>query len=94
MKPRNLKTLVSSLALFAAQSALADSIHIDVKGMVCSFCAQGITKKFQAEPAVASVNVNLEKHFVHLETKSALSDERIRQVITDAGYTISSIERK
>lgn len=94
MKNKSLKSLLSTLALFAAHSALADSIHVDVKGMVCSFCAQGITKKFQAEPAVSSVNVDLDKHFVHLETKSPLSDERIRQVITDAGYTVSSIERK
>jgi periplasmic mercuric ion binding protein len=88
-----MKKLLSIFVLAASGSLMAESIHIEVKGMVCSFCAQGITKKFKAEKAIDSVHVNLDEYFVHLETKSEISDERIRKIITDAGYTVSSIKR-
>ena len=42
------------LALLLASPALAGASQITatVNGMVCAFCAQGITKKLNAEPAV------------------------------------------
>jgi mercuric ion binding protein len=94
-----MKKLVSALLIMiAAQSTAfgaAKEIHITVNGMVCAFCAQGITKKFSAEPAVEKVNVSLEKKKVDLALKDGqdLSDETIRRVLTEAGYAIQKIER-
>lgn len=83
------------LMLPLAALAADKSIHITVNGMVCAFCAQGITKKFSSEPGVERVDVSLGKKSVDLTLKSGqdLSDDAIRRVLTDAGYAIEKIER-
>lgn len=92
-----MKKLFALLLILAptASWATAHEIHITVNGMVCAFCAQGITKKFSAEPAVEKVDVSLEKKKVDLALKDGqnISDEKIRQVLTEAGYAIQKIER-
>ena len=73
---------------------LAD-INIKVKGMVCSFCVQGIEKKFKGEAAVDTVKVNLDDSLVSvwLKKNQLLSDERITVLVKDAGYNIAEIKR-
>ena len=62
-----MKTLLMVLALTLTTTAFAgEKIDITVKGMVCSFCSQGITKKFNEEK-VKSVNVELGKQLVSIE---------------------------
>ena len=85
------------LLLFAVRSfAGRDEIVISVKGMVCAFCAQGITKKFKAEPSVTKVEVSLEKKLVILTQVpgQTLSDTRIEAILQDSGYTVEKIERR
>jgi len=84
-------TVLMSFASFAGEEA-----NIKVKGMVCSFCAQGIKKKFSAESAVSTVDVNLDDKWVKLGFKDgqSLADDKIKALITDAGYNVVSIERK
>jgi len=71
-------------------------ILINVKGMVCSFCAQGIEKKFKSHTAIKNVNVNLEKSKVRLVIKpnKRIDDNKIKDIIVNAGYNIDKIERK
>lgn len=59
--------------------------------MVCSFCAQGITKKFQEQSEIASVEVSLENKFVKLTYKDGkkLSHEKIETLLKEAGYEVS-----
>jgi copper chaperone CopZ len=81
---------VSSFA-FASKAVL-----IGVNGMVCGFCAQGISKKFSADPAVEKVKVNLENKVVSLNLKPDhdIADETIKSILTESGYSVSKIERK
>ena len=65
---------------------------ISVKGMVCSFCAHGIEKKFSKEDRVESVKVDLEKAKVFLKVKDNLSDEEIIKIIKESGYEVESID--
>lgn len=91
-----MKRLLMVLALTVTTSAFAaEKIEITVKGMVCSFCSQGITKKFNEEK-VKSVNVDLGKHLVTLELNEnqKLSNEKITQILTDSGYGVEKIEIK
>ena len=76
-------------------TVLATPIVVQVKGMVCAFCAQGIEKKFKALPEIASIRVSLETKKVELDTTlgQTVSDEKIRKIISDAGYDVLSIER-
>ncbi len=63
-------------------------VHINVKGMVCAFCSQGLTKTFKKLPEVETVHVSLEEKFVHLKMKKdqSLDSEKILNLIKEAGY--------
>jgi mercuric ion binding protein len=77
-------------------SALAETIHTTVHGMVCAFCATGIEKTFRKQPEVASVKVDLPKKLVTITTKpgKTLSDAKIKEVVTYSGYTMDNIVRE
>lgn len=90
-------------ALFAALmslSALAQdlprTIEMRVDGLVCAFCAQGISKKLGKLEATEEVLVSLENGLVAIALKAGqdLSDESLSRSLTDAGYTVKAIERK
>ena len=71
--------------------APAQELKVNVKGMVCAFCAQGIEKNFKSQPEVADVEVSLENKFVKLKFKpgQALAQDKISQILKDAGYEAS-----
>ena len=84
------------VASLFSRVALADQITVAVKGMVCSFCAQGIKKTFTRKEGVESVDVDLDKKVVTIMTKQGtnLTDSEVKESIVDAGYEVLSIERK
>lgn len=84
-----------SLSTSAAWSA-EQKIKVAVKGMVCGFCAQGITKKLTAESSVKDVDVNLGAKQVKVTLKdgASLSDDKITELLTESGYTVDKIERE
>ena len=94
---KSLLTITATMAfLLSALPALAgEKVEVKVKGMVCSFCAQGIKKKFSGFDEVSKIEVNLDDKWVKLELvdKKTLSDEQIKTSIKDAGYDVVSIER-
>jgi mercuric ion binding protein len=87
--------LVGALLLFSSLS-FAKEIKVNVQGMVCSMCAQGIQKKFSSVPEVKTLNVNLDEKTVRIQTEGDkdVSDEVIKKLIQEAGYNVASIERK
>ena len=87
--------VILSLILLPTAMAFAEAVTIGVKGMVCAFCAQSLKKKFSAEPAVSEVDVNLDLKRVSLKLKPEpkLSDESIKRIINDAGYSVGEIKR-
>jgi mercuric ion binding protein len=91
-----MKKSILILALLSSMNAFAgEKLEVTVKGMVCSFCSQGITKKFQ-EQGVRNVNVSLETHLVSLELNDnqKLDDGAIEKILKDAGYGVEKITRK
>ena len=85
--------------LFMATQAFAGDIadvDVKVKGMVCSFCVQGIEKKFKGESSVDNVKVNLDESLVSIWIKENqdLSDERIESLVKDSGYNVAKITRQ
>jgi cation transport ATPase len=68
--------------------------RIEVLGMVCAFCAQGIEKSFESAKNVKAVFVNLEDYFVAIESKNekGLDEMVIRKIITESGYDVKKIE--
>lgn len=72
-----------------------NQISVRINGMVCSFCAQGISKKFKAIESIDNVKVDLDNKIVKLLTKKgkSISDEEIKEVVTDSGFNLEKIER-
>lgn len=91
-----MKTLLIISILFLSPTVLAEEITIKVKGMVCSLCAQGIEKKFKAMEEVKDIKVDLGEKVVTVSTKGekTIPDEKVKKIITEAGYNVGSIERK
>lgn len=83
--------LLTALIFTSSMSFAAESETVNVKGMVCSFCAQGITKKFKEQPEIADVEVSLEKKFVKLTYADGkkLSHEKIESLLKESGYEVS-----
>jgi copper chaperone CopZ len=80
-----------AIILFSVHS-YALTQKIEVLGMVCAFCAQGIEKSFRAVDNVDDVFVSLENYFVAIESKDGLDNKLITKVINDAGYDVRKIE--
>jgi mercuric ion binding protein len=91
-----MKNIVIALSVFLmAASAFAETARVQVNGMVCAFCAQGIKKKFSENPNVESCEVDLDKKIVEVKIKKdkKVSDDEIKKVIKDAGYAAIKLER-
>lgn len=66
-----------------------------VNGLVCAFCAQGIEKQLRKFPATADVVVSLEQKLVAVALKDGqdIPDAELRRALTNAGYTVKTIQR-
>ena len=84
-----MKYFLLTCSIFVSTFAIAgEELTVGVKGMVCAFCAQGIEKKFSAQPEVEKIQVSLEKKFVKINFKDgqSLSSDKIKEILKDAGY--------
>lgn len=92
---KTLKTLLFTALLALAPAAFAKTIEMDVNGLVCAFCAQGIEKTMKGFDATADVFVSLETRLVAVQLKdgSDIADAELTKAITDAGYTVVAIRR-
>lgn len=88
--------LLSVMILSTSLAFAGEELKVNVKGMVCAFCAQGIEKKFTAQPEVAKVEVSLANKFVKLNFKDGkrLPNEKVAEILKDAGYEASFEEKK
>ncbi len=69
---------------------MAGEINVNVKGMVCGFCAQGIEKKLKSDPSVKSVKIDLETKNVNVVMKdeSDISNDDLKKILQDSGFNI------
>jgi len=93
-----IKLFFVALSLMLSLTAKADevnSIEVEVNGLVCAFCAQGITSAFSKEPETQNVLVSLEHRLVAIELKPGtdMSDDRVTEVLVDAGYDVVGMKR-
>lgn len=95
MKRVMMVVVASVVSMIVASVAHAEQIKVEVKGMVCSFCAQGIKKTFMRKDGVDNVEVGLDKKIVTITTKKGaiLNDSDVKDSIVDAGYEVVKIER-
>jgi mercuric ion binding protein len=92
---KQIATIALALAMLTGPS-FAETIHVGVDGMVCAFCAKGIEKSFKAIPETEKIDVSLEEKLVTVTTKgdTTIKDEKIKQIIKDAGYDVTTIHHQ
>jgi cation transport ATPase len=94
---RILMTLALSMLVSLRVVADSDSIiEMEVHGMVCAFCAQGISKKLGNIEAVDDLFVNLNHGLVAIALKPGqdIPDNVLRSAIIDVGYSVNNIDRR
>lgn len=89
------RTLIVLFLALSPVALRATTIEMHVNGLVCAFCAQGIEKKLRKFPATADVMVSLEQRLVAVALKDGqdIPDAELRQALTNAGYTVTTIQR-
>jgi copper chaperone CopZ len=90
-----LPRVLISFLLTAGASAQGATIEMNVNGLVCAFCAQGIEKQLRKFPATADIVVSLEHKLVAVALKDGqdIPDAELRRALTNAGYTVKTIQR-
>lgn len=90
-----IRAILISLLILASALAQAATIEMNVSGLVCAFCAQGIEKQLRKFPAAADVVVSLEQKLVAVALKDGqdIPDSELRRALTNAGYTVKAIQR-
>jgi len=89
-----MKKIILIVTLFLSMNTYALTQRIEILGMVCAFCAQGIEKSFISDENVKDVFVNLKEYFVVIESKDgkSIDEKHIRTIVNDAGYDVRNIE--
>lgn len=67
---------------------------VSIEGMCCEHCASRVEKALSAVSNVVSAEVKLKKKCAIIRSRQPVSDEEIRSVVDNAGYTVTGIEDK
>ncbi len=82
------------LFVFSYSIHASEVIEIDVHGMTCSFCSNGLHRSLNKLPEINSVKVSLKHKKVQVVSDSQNIDiEQIKQAIIDSGFTPGPIYR-
>ncbi len=89
------RVLLFIALIFASALAHAQTILVEVNGLVCAFCAQGIEKSLKKFEAVDAVFVSLEHRMVAIALRPPgdIKDAKLTTALTKAGYTVVGIKR-
>jgi len=94
MKKILLVIVLVFLTISPAQAGEKDVV-VEIKGMVCDFCAQSLKKVFGKEDSVNAIAVDLDTQTVTVDVKDGqdLSDDKIKELIEWGGYDLVGIKR-
>ena len=97
-----MKKIILTVFFISILSASSHAVHpggtvsVDVKGLVCDFCARALEKVFGAQEEVESIGVDLDTKVItiHFNEGLSLDDEIISKLIEDSGYNVERIIRE
>ncbi|HLX23359.1 MAG TPA: heavy-metal-associated domain-containing protein [Usitatibacter sp.] len=92
---RAAKRVLIALCCTLAVAANAKTVKMQVNGMVCAFCAQGIEKRLRAMPPTQDVFVSLKDKVVAVALKDGqdIPDDTLVTQMKEAGYDVTSVQR-
>lgn len=98
MKTQTHKLWAAMLSLFVAMGVAYGDIppahvYIQVKGLACPFCVQGLEKHLKKLDAVEGVSTFLKKGEVvlHLKDGQSVAEKELREAVKKAGFTAGKI---
>ena len=62
-----------------------------IEGMMCGHCTGRVQKVLEAVEGVTSVTMSLENKSAEIEMSAEVSDDVLKEVITEAGYEVIEI---
>jgi copper chaperone CopZ len=79
----------------ATALAAGETVTMEVKGLVCDFCARSLEKVFLKKAKAQTVKVDLDHGLVTvvMARAGALSDAQAKKLITDSGFNLVKITR-
>jgi len=94
MKKAFLITLFSVVFMNAALAAGTQYI-MRVDGLACPYCAYGVEKKLKEIDGTSNITVDLDKGLVKVDVKEGitLTEDRMKQLFQDAGFTYRSMKK-
>jgi copper chaperone CopZ len=89
------KLAVVALLLATPAFAAAKTVKMQVNGMVCAFCAQGIEKRLRSMAPTQDVFVSLQARVVAVALRDGqdIPDSTLVQSLKEAGYDVTSVQR-
>lgn len=86
----------TSVAQEEAPAAGPQRIEMVVHGLSCPFCAYGLEKKLRRVEGLDSLAIYFREGQVVLLVRegSKATDQRLRQLVNDAGFEVAKIERR
>lgn len=89
------QTLPQTPAVKPVKAEKLEIMTAKVKGMVCDFCAQAVTKVFYKQDGVKDVRVDLDtaEIIVTMAADQSLDDDMIKKLIRQTGYSLVEIKR-
>lgn len=79
----------------AAVTAGPQRIDMIVLGLSCPFCAYGLEKKLKKVEGLIDIAIDFKTGKVRMEVRdgSKVSDERLKELVKDAGFEVKEISR-
>jgi hypothetical protein len=79
----------------SAAVAGGETVTMEVKGLVCDFCARSLEKVFLKKAKAQAVKVDLDNGLVTvvMARAGALTDAQAKKLITDSGFNLVKITR-
>lgn len=89
-----MKSYLLFLIFTFSSFTFAKTVKIDVPGMVCQMCVQGMQKNFKevVNNPQKDVIVDLDKMTVTVTLSKEITEKEIRNRVQDAGYNAKKID--
>ena len=93
---KTIAVLVMALTLSSTVFAAGTQYIMRVDGLACPYCAYGIEKKLKKVDGVKKIDVDLNKGLVIVNVAEGvtLSEEKMKKLFKDAGFTYRSMKQK
>ncbi|NIB39721.1 heavy-metal-associated domain-containing protein [Pseudomaricurvus alkylphenolicus] len=93
MKIMTLLTLLMGITF--PVTVFSETLEIEINGMTCAFCVDGLLRKLGKLPEIAQVDVSLKNKKVRIDTGDEKADiDAIKQAIIDSGFTPVKVHAK